>query len=134
MQCKLVTSIARKTFRYYREYCYRQFFFIAVNRWKRNSLPGTQLFLSSRKRERGRERKRTGETGGERPGEKFQTIACKTCAVISSVCRAPYVWFHSQLYNFIIPAEIANCSWTISNWDINWKIPESFISLSQYFE
>lgn len=102
MQCKLVTSIARKTFRYYREYCYRQFFFIAVNRWKRNSLPGTQLFLSSRKRERGRERKRTGETGGERPGEKFQTIACKTCAVISSVCRAPYVWFHSQLYNFII--------------------------------
>lgn len=92
------------------------------------------FFPRERERERGRERKRTGETGGERPGEKFQTIACKTCAVISSVCRAPYVWFHSQLYNFIIRAEIANCSWTISNWDINWKIPESFISLSQYFE
>lgn len=59
-------------------------------------------YFFPRERERGRERKRTGETGGERPGEKFQTIACKTCAVISSVCRAPYVWFHSQLYNFII--------------------------------
>ena len=46
----------------------------------------SQLFLSSGKREREREkkeRKRTGETEGERPGKKSQTIACKTCASTS---------------------------------------------------
>ena len=36
-----------------------------------------------REREKKKERKRTGETEGERPGKKFQTIACKTCASTS---------------------------------------------------
>lgn len=109
MQCKLVTSITRKTFRYYREYCYRQFFFffIAVNRWKRNSLPGTQLFLSSGKREREKEKERknwrNGEEGGEWPGEKFQTIACASRSgnferVSRSLCLISFPII-IQLYN-----------------------------------
>lgn len=83
------------------------FFFIAVNRWKRNSLPGTQLFLSSGKREREKEKERknwrNGEEGGEWPGEKFQTIACASRSgnferVSRSLCLISFPII-IQLYN-----------------------------------
>ena len=98
-------------------------------------------YFFPREKEREREKKkREKEPEKQRvndPGKSFKQSRAKRArarAVISSVCRAPYVWFHSQLYNFIIRAGIANYSWTISNWDINWKTPESFICCPKYFE
>lgn len=119
MQCELLvalTSITRWTFRiarYYREYCYRQFF-AAVNQWKRNSLPGTQLFLPLEShRHRGWITRRKVLNNRVQPS--------RARAVILNVCRVSYVPFHFQLYNFIIRVQIANCFGTISNWDISYQ-------------
>lgn len=58
------------------------------------------FFPREREREKKKKRERTGETGRRGvndPGKSFKQSRARARAAISSVCRAPYVWFHSQL-------------------------------------
>lgn len=69
--------------------------FAVVGRWKRNSLPSTQLFLRLENHSN-----RGWITGEKVSNNRVHPERARTA--IPNACRVPYVWFDFQLYNFLI--------------------------------